>query len=1073
VTVFSRDAQGSEHKTFQWTTVIPLLAVCVILVVGGLFHLEQERAERRRVEVELKTVARLKATQIEMWRTDRASDGDRVRFSPGVRLFVGRWLEDPSIEHTEDLRLLLASLRYGDRYRDVLLVDAGGKVLLRTVGSDEPTHSLALDSLDRAMRERTTILSDFHVQDESAAGGHIDIITPVFRDSEMDGEPIAAIVLHAAARDLLYPLISSWPTARESAETVLVGRDGNEALVLNDVRYAPDSALTLRIDLSRTDVPAVRAVLGEEGFFEGADYRGEPVVAFVMPIEDSPWRIVAKIDSAEVFRAGRVRRNMIGALLLVLTTAAVSTGVHSGVQTRRGGANARIEVARSAMLRSRTGVQRHVSASETPVVNSRGEWSGSLFVLADHTEARSTTAVLERSEQRHRRLFEHMRAGFALHKLTLDADGRGSDYRFEQVNPAFERLIGLSAHQLIGRTVREVLPEADPVWIERFGTTVPQQDEAGSSAVERHSDVVVYSPDRGRVATIISDIAEGGVSASLSRHREFLESQLRILQHEGRSERAVLDAALEESLSLTRSAVGCIHLYDQTTQVLTLSSCSKARTPWAPLDGEKDTPLEDAGVWGESVRRGSPFVMNRSEIGHVSLPAGLQTDTRLERFMSVPIQRAGRIVAVVGLANSPVDYNQAGHALTLNSLFNRVLSELERVRLEAIVHDIASQPYARTDADSAGYIYQVDSGADGQERRFIYVSRGVESIHGLTDKEVMGDASAIYGQLSDEDRRSIAIQEYAAFAARRTCSFEARFKRPDGEHRWVRVTSHPQTMPDGRIVWEGMSLDVTKQKTAEEELERRRDRLGELTDTRAMLIRTLEAELNHTNLALSEIRKDAMRAVQLPSDSLVESVDPTTPRDHRVGEESRSATGAGDRGKYRLAGVGDILDLVRVEQRAVNVRLELCDLGDLVSQVVDAVAPAASAQTIEIGYRTTADKKVITTDRELLSRVVLEVGGRAVMFARTGSVDFELIGSEGRFTLIVTGPEGWLTEPQPVIPRGPLSPVSSADGNKRLPDPNSRMAIARSYARLLGGDIITTTGDDGVVRLRVELVDQA
>lgn len=1140
MTVFSRDAQGSEHKTFQWTTAITLLAVCMILVVGGLFILEQEQAEHQRVEVELKTVARLKAAQIETWRADRDADGDRVRVSPGVRLFVGRWLADPSIQNTEDLRQLLSSLRYGDRYRDVLLVSPQGEVLLRTVGSDEPTHSLSIDSLDRAMRERNAILSDFHSQQESAAGGHIDVIAPVFNDSEMDGPPIAAIVLHASARDFLYPLISSWPTARESAETVLVGRDGNEALVLNDVRFAPDSALRLRIDLSRTDVPAVRAVQGEEGFFEGLDYRGEPVVAFVMPIGESPWQIVAKIDSAEVFRAWRARRNMIDGLLLVLAMATVTTGAYSGVQTRRGGLATRLEAERaegrardklaatlervgqavisidvgrrvesmnsaaerltgwtlaeakgmlvgeviceiesqsgapihslaagtlssdritgamrSALLRTRTGAQRHVSISETPVVDSRGEWSGSVLVLADRTEDRSSIAVLERSEQRHRRLFEHMRAGFALHKLTLDADGRGSDYRFERVNPAFERLIGLGAQQLIGRTVREVLPEADPVWIERFGATAPLTDEASSSAVDRYSDVVAYSAGRGRVATIISDVAEGTALTSLSRHQEFIESQLRILRHEGRSERDVLDAALEESLSLTRSAAGCIHLYDQATQVLTQSSCSKAHTPWTSLDGETATPLEDAGVWGESVRRGSPFVMNRSVVGHISPSADPRTETRLERFMSVPIERAGRIVAVVGLANSPLDYDQVGDSLTLNGLFSTVWSELERVRLAATISDASSQRYVREDAESAGYVYQVDSGPDGQERRFIYISRGVEPIHGLTDEEIMRDASAIYGQLSEEDRRSIAIQEYAAFAAMRTCSFEARFRRPDGEYRWVRVTSHPQLTPDGRMVWDGMGLDITERKTAEEELERRRDRLEELTDTRAMLIRSLEAELDHTNLALGAIRRDAMRAVRLPSDSFAESADP-----------------AGDGGKHLLAGVGDILELMRVEERTVNVRLGSCDLGDLVSRVVDALAPAASAQAIEIGYRATAYKKATTTDSELLQRVLLEVGGRAVMFSRNGSVEFELIGSEGRFALLVTGPDGWLTDPQPVIARGALPPGFSADGNKRIPDPNSRMAVVRSYARLLGGDIILTTGDDGVVRLRVELVDQ-
>ncbi|MCK7462127.1 MAG: PAS domain S-box protein [Sphingobacterium sp.] len=62
-----------------------------------------------------------------------------------------------------------------------------------------------------------------------------------------------------------------------------------------------------------------------------------------------------------------------------------------------------------------------------------------------------------------------MTEGFALHEIITDEMGRTCDYRFLDVNPAFERLTGLSRPGIVGRRVREVLPDIEPSWIETYG----------------------------------------------------------------------------------------------------------------------------------------------------------------------------------------------------------------------------------------------------------------------------------------------------------------------------------------------------------------------------------------------------------------------------------------------------------------------------------------------------------------------------------------------------------------------------------------------------------------------------
>ena len=99
----------------------------------------------------------------------------------------------------------------------------------------------------------------------------------------------------------LYPFIKHWPVPSETAETLLIRREGNEAVFLNELRFQTNTALNLRNSLENTNMPAVKAALGQEGIVESKDYRGVPVIAAVRAVSDSPWSLVAKMDTAEVY----------------------------------------------------------------------------------------------------------------------------------------------------------------------------------------------------------------------------------------------------------------------------------------------------------------------------------------------------------------------------------------------------------------------------------------------------------------------------------------------------------------------------------------------------------------------------------------------------------------------------------------------------------------------------------------------------------------------------------------------------------------------------------------------------
>jgi PAS domain S-box-containing protein len=130
----------------------------------------------------------------------------------------------------------------------------------------------------------------------------------------------------------------------------------------------------------------------------------------------------------------------------------------------------------------------------------------------DITKRKEAEAALKESEEKYRGLFSNITEGFELGEIICDTEGQPIDYKFLDVNPAFEKMSGLSRENIIGKRVKEVRFGIEAFWIDTFGkvalTGQPVHVERYVPTVNRWLEVYVFCDQSGHFAALWQDITE-------------------------------------------------------------------------------------------------------------------------------------------------------------------------------------------------------------------------------------------------------------------------------------------------------------------------------------------------------------------------------------------------------------------------------------------------------------------------------------------------------------------------------------------------------------------------------------
>jgi len=314
--------ENREPRQYSLALFFLIFIVLAAGIVGaGYVYYRNFRAQfRTEVKSNLSAIADMKIDELARWRAERLSDAGVLFKNPAFSVLVQRALEQPDPTGALNrLKVWLAAIKNAYHYDRVFLLDAQGLERAAAPDTPETVAPHLKETLPDVLRSDQVTFQDFH-SDTPDGPVHLSILVPVLAD---DNPPrsLGVLVLRIDPAQYLYPYLARWPVPSRTAETLIVRREGDEVVYLNELRFNRGPVLSVRFPLSVISLPAVQVVLGHEGIMDGIDYRGIPTVAATRAVPGSPWFLVARVDADEAYAP--LRERLFGVALLLGIAAAV------------------------------------------------------------------------------------------------------------------------------------------------------------------------------------------------------------------------------------------------------------------------------------------------------------------------------------------------------------------------------------------------------------------------------------------------------------------------------------------------------------------------------------------------------------------------------------------------------------------------------------------------------------------------------------------------------------------------------------------------------------------------------
>ncbi|MBN2215927.1 MAG: PAS domain S-box protein [Pirellulales bacterium] len=327
--------------------------------------------------------------------------------------------------------------------------------------------------------------------------------------------------------------------------------------------------------------------------------------------------------------------------------------------------------------------------------------------------------------------------------------------------------------------------------------------------------------------------------------------------------------------------------------------------------------------------------------------------------------------------------------------------------------------------------------------RITLINREIERIFGYRREQLLGQhVNLILPEVCNESQK----QNHAEFlAACSSCgnktSFELAGRRENGSKFPVEISLRPTDSQQGLYLL-GCVNDITERKAVE-------DKLREAKEAAEMANRAKSEFLS----AMSHELRTPLNAIIGFSQGLLERADRHPLNDHqkdRLEKIHRS-------GLHLLGLINDILDIAKVESGRMDITPTTFGAGQVLSEIHDLVMGLAREKPdLAVRVEIAPDLPPITTDREKLRQIIINLAGNAIKFTNEGSITLGIRFEDGQFVFTVADTGVGIPDDELPLVFEKFHQVRAAT-KQAVKGTGLGLTISKRFASLLGGTLGVTS----------------